>query len=163
MAMENSDCNNKEKVDAKNSNLEFSKKQNDIISDMLSDTFLSTTKKKEKDERADNYVYNLAKKFFENCNNKKLIPCNWYNVVQYKLDNNLINDSEFKEVVDTSPAGNCDKNSIATTKHISLEQLKKLKGSSDVLKSLDNPSKSATFSFEIIKDENQYILSIGED
>lgn len=145
MAMDNSDSG-------------FSQKQTDIISDMLSDTFSGTTKRKEKDERADNYVYTLAKNFFKNCNNKKSISCSLDNVVQYKLDNNLIKDSEFKEIVNISPAGDCDKNSIITTKRISLEQLKNLGVSADVLKSLGNPSTPATFSFEIIKNENEYIL-----
>lgn len=163
MAMENSDCNKKEKVDAKNSDFEFSKKQIDIISDMISDRVWGTTKTKEKNELADNYVYNLAKDFFENCNNKENVPSNLPNVVSYKLDNNRIDDSTFEKIVDCAPAGNCDKNSIITYNRVSLDKLKKLKDYKNILKLLGDSSTSTAFSFEIIKNENEYILNIWTD
>lgn len=145
----------KEKSDSK-----LSKKQEAITSDLLSDKIFGTKKMQKKNKQADDYIYHLAKTFFETCNNKEIIPTEFSNLVAYKLDSNLITDAEFERKVKASPAGNSAKKSITTSHLVNLEQLKKLNICEDALEGLDTSSKSAAFSLEILKYENEYFLAI---
>lgn len=84
----------------------------------------------------------------------------------YKLDDNLINDADFEEMVENSPAGDPKTSSIINNRPVNLEQLKKINVNSDVLedlRGLDSHSKSEVFFLEIIKHENKYILTIEKN
>ncbi|MBU7540654.1 hypothetical protein LL936_11445, partial [Levilactobacillus brevis] len=120
----------------------------------------------EKVARSNAYIYDVTKVFFETGNKKEKIPYYFSNVAAYKLDDNLINDADFEEMVENSPAGDPKTSSIINNRPVNLEQLKKINVNSDVLedlRGLDSHSKSEVFFLEIIKHENKYILTIEKN
>lgn len=137
------------------SDYDFSDNELNIISEI-----------QEKIARSNAYIFDVTKNFFETGNKKEKIPYYFSNEAAYKLDDNLINDADFEEMVENSPAGDPKTGSIINNRPVNLEQLKKINVNSDVLedlRGLNSHSKSEVFFLAIIKHENKYILTIEKN
>lgn len=145
---------------AKKSDYILTPKQRDFVTALMSNSY------KEKMKQSNDYIYDLAKAFFKIDNNKEKIPSYFSNVAAYKLDDTLINNAEFEQMVKDSFAGNPKTSEIINSHPVNLEQLKKINVGSDVLedlKALNGHSKSDVFFLAIIKNENEYILTIEKN